>query len=123
MNLSHLIFLLIALLLVACGGTAAPEASTKAESGAETGEQDVVEGLTAVVQRNIFDSAGVGTGGGGHETDGQPGFSNAAVALGVSENELRDALGQPPDFYAAAAALGVTVEALYETLGVSTQEP
>ena len=49
---------------------------------------------------------------------GAPDFAAAAATLGVSEDDLRTALGgPPPNFEAAAATLGVTVEALQEALG------
>lgn len=71
------------------------------------------------------------------ELDGQPGGSGeqqempdlaaAATELGVTEEELEAALGEPgqtpPDFAAAAAELGVTEEALMEALGTSAGEP
>jgi uncharacterized protein YraI len=44
---------------------------------------------------------------------GSPDFASAAEQLGVTEEALLDALGDPPpDFEAAAATLGVSVEAL-----------
>ena len=53
----------------------------------------------------------------GTQPGGAPDFA-AAATLGVSEDDLRNALGAPPpDFEAAAATLGVTVEALQEALG------
>jgi hypothetical protein len=49
-------------------------------------------------------------------------FASAAAALGVTEEELRAALGETGQeqntFAAAAAELGVTEEALIEALGV-----
>lgn len=63
-----------------------------------------------------------GTGGGGAPTTGaapgaEPDLSEAAEALGVTEEELRAALGgPPPDLEAAAEALGVTVEELQAVL-------
>ncbi len=54
-----------------------------------------------------------GHGGGG----GRPDFASAAVALGISEARLMQALGgPPPDLDRAAAALGVSVEKLREVL-------
>jgi len=54
----------------------------------------------------------------GTQPGGLPDFAAAAATLGVSEDDLRNALGAPPpDFEAAAAILGVTVEALQEALG------
>ena len=48
-------------------------------------------------------------------------YAAAAEQLGVTEEALMDALGDPsqgqPDFEAAAATLGVTFEALQEALG------
>lgn len=51
-------------------------------------------------------------------SDRQPPYlSEAAKKLGVSEDELAEALGSPPpDFEAAADKLGVTVEDLKEAL-------
>lgn len=49
---------------------------------------------------------------------GGPDFAGAAETLGVSESELRDALGgPPPDFDGAAEQLGVSVETLLDALG------
>ncbi len=58
-----------------------------------------------------------GDAGGPGAQGGQPGdapdFAAAAAILGVTEQELQDALGgPPPDFAAAAEALGVSEEAL-----------
>ena len=48
----------------------------------------------------------------------QPDLSRAAATLGVSEEELRTALGPPPpDLAAAADALGITLEDLMAALG------
>lgn len=52
------------------------------------------------------------TGGGRGGAGGPPNFAAAAEILGVTEQELRDALGGPPPDFAAAA----------ETLGLSEQE-
>jgi len=71
--------------------------------------------------------------GSGGPEDGQPGapgeqqempdLAAAAAELGITEEELEAALGDPslgsPDFAAAATELGVTEEALMEALGVS----
>lgn len=49
---------------------------------------------------------------------GGPDLAKAAAALGISEDALRDALGNapPPDFDAAAAKLGISVEKLMAVL-------
>ena len=56
-----------------------------------------------------------------------PDFAAAAAQLGVTEDELIAALGDPsqgpPDFEAAAAVLGVTVEALETALMSSSAAP
>ena len=56
-------------------------------------------------------------------TGGQPDLAAAAATLGVAEEALESALGEPdqgpPDFTAAAATLGVSEEALMEALGLS----
>jgi hypothetical protein len=72
-----------------------------------------------------FTATGPGAGGGA-PTDGEdvagaqgaaPDLSEAAAALGVSQDELQAALGgPPPDFDAAAEILGVTVEELQAAL-------
>jgi len=47
-----------------------------------------------------------------------PDLAAAAASLGISENDLRNALGAPPpDFGAAAQTLGITVEELQNALG------
>jgi hypothetical protein len=51
----------------------------------------------------------------------QPNFEEAAQQLGVTVQQLRNALGTPPpDFVAAARQLGVTVEELQNALGVES---
>lgn len=54
----------------------------------------------------------------------QPDFAAAAAILGVSEDVLIDAMGDPrgghPDFAAIAEKLGVTEEDLIAALGVPT---
>lgn len=56
-----------------------------------------------------------------------PDFAAAAEQLGVTEEALMDALGNPsqgePDFAAAAGALGVTETELMEALGVQAGGP
>lgn len=48
---------------------------------------------------------------------GPPDFSEAAEALGISEQDLIDALGgPPPNFEAAAEKLGVSQERLMEVM-------
>jgi len=70
-----------------------------------------------------LDGGGAPAGGNGEagQQGGQrpgPDFGAAATALGVSEEVLREALGEPPpDFGAAAAVLGVSEEALREAIG------
>ena len=61
-----------------------------------------------------FDGAGPGSGpGGGPNDPAGPDLSAAATALGVTEDELRSALGgPPPDLEAAAQILGVSVAEL-----------
>ena len=58
---------------------------------------------------------------------GMPDFAAAAVTLGVTEDVLVAALGEPgqdaPDFAAAAATLGITEEALIEALGIPAGGP
>ncbi len=54
---------------------------------------------------------------------GAPDFAAAAETLGVTEQELMDALGgPPPDFEAAAETLGITVAELQEALNVAGPE-
>ncbi|MCP4416885.1 MAG: DUF1566 domain-containing protein [Chloroflexi bacterium] len=53
----------------------------------------------------------------GPPAGGEPNFAAAAATLGVTEQEIKDALGgPPPNFEAAAATLGVTVEELQSAL-------
>ncbi|RME75969.1 MAG: SH3 domain-containing protein [Chloroflexi bacterium] len=59
-----------------------------------------------------------GQGGQGMPQRGAPDLAAAAEELGVTEEALREALGDPPpDLEAAATALGVSVEALRNALG------
>ncbi|MEM7140217.1 MAG: YHYH protein [Actinomycetota bacterium] len=66
------------------------------------------------------DGGGFGAGGGGAPTGGAPpdapDFGEAAATLGVTEQELIDALGSPPDVDAAAATLGIPVDELVAIL-------
>lgn len=49
----------------------------------------------------------------------EPDLSAAAATLGITEQELMDALGTPPpDFEAAAETLGITVEELQAAMGL-----
>lgn len=54
--------------------------------------------------------------------DGRPDLAAAAELLGITEEELKNALGEPgqgpPDLEAAAELLGITVEELAEALGI-----
>ena len=60
---------------------------------------------------------GPGGPGAGPQGAGQPDFSEAAATLGVTEDALLAALGQPPfDLITAAETLGVSVEALEQAL-------
>ena len=71
-------------------------------------------GLTVEVARQGGPNGGPDGGQGG-----PPNFAAAAATLGISEDDLRNALGgPPPDFEAAAATLDVTIEALQDALGV-----
>lgn len=56
---------------------------------------------------------------GGASQAGQPDLAAAAARLGITETQLREALGPPPpDLAAAAARLGITETALRQALGV-----
>ncbi len=65
--------------------------------------------------------------GGPGEQQEMPDLTAAAAELGITEDELVAALGEPgqtpPDFAAAAAELGVTEEVLMEALGTSAGGP
>ena len=54
-------------------------------------------------------------------------YATAAAKLGVTEQQLRDALAEvtqgPPDFAAAAQQLGITEQALTEALGMPDGAP
>lgn len=64
---------------------------------------------------------GPGEGPPGAGPGGRPDLAAAAETLGITEDELRDALGPPPpNLEAAAATLGITVEELEDALGVSS---
>ncbi|MEM8534832.1 MAG: DUF1566 domain-containing protein, partial [Chloroflexota bacterium] len=56
----------------------------------------------------------------------QPDFAAAATQLGIAEEELMAALGDPsqgpPDFAAAAETLGVTEQELMDALGITERE-
>ena len=59
----------------------------------------------------------VPTSGEGRDTQQAPDLAAAAVVLGITEQELMDALGPPPpDLQAAAETLGITVEELRNAL-------
>lgn len=87
--------------------------------------------LMGVVASNSFTttaSSGIGAGnqnGGGpgngqaEQGDNRPDFEAAAEQLGITEQELMDALGQPPNFEVAAEQLGITLEALQDALGTT----
>ncbi len=75
----------------------------------------------------VFEDGEMGAGGGqGGQGDQGPDFAAAAATLGVTEEALMDAMGEPgqqPDFAAAAAALGVTAEELEAALMDSSSAP
>jgi len=84
-------------------------------------ENDVLTcfmGLTvqAQGQGDHNDDAPPQDGNGGPGGQDRPDFTLAAEELGITEQELLDALGQPPNFDAAAETLGITVEELQEAL-------
>ena len=61
-----------------------------------------------------------GGGEGGLPAGDVPDLVAAAEALGITQQELIAALGEPlPDFQAAAATLGITVQELQAALGVA----
>lgn len=65
--------------------------------------------------------ASAGPGNGAPDGNGGPDLASAAQALGLSETELRDALGMPPNFEQAAQTLGVSVDALRAALPAPQQ--
>lgn len=67
----------------------------------------------------IETAAETGPGGGG----GGPDFTDAAAALGISVDTLRDALGGggPPDFDAAAQTLGISIDDLMAVMPAPPQ--
>lgn len=74
-----------------------------------------------------FPDGDIGGGGGGMPPGGDaPDMAAAATILGVTEQELVDALGDPaqgqPDFAAAASQLGVTEQELIDALAASTDD-
>ena len=75
--------------------------------------------MGATVSGNGGGPGGGGPGGDeGGQAGGAPDFAAAAETLGVTEEALQDALGDPPpDFVAAAATLNVSEEALRAALG------
>lgn len=83
--------------------------------------------LMGVVAMNNFTTtatSGIGAGnqnGGGPGGQGQnrPDFMAAAEQLGITEQDLQDALGQPPNFEAAAEELGISIEDLQDALGMT----
>ena len=92
----------------------------------ENGVLTCFMGLTVQAQGGEGGPPAGGNGGPpqGGQPDGVPDFAAAATTLGISEDDLLNALGTPPpDFEAAAATLGVTEEALMEALGEPGQQP
>ncbi len=69
----------------------------------------------------VFEDGDTGMERGGGQGGQEPDFAAAAEALGITEEALMDALGDPsqgsPDFAAAAATLGITEVELMEALG------
>ncbi len=99
--------------LCVTGGDVAPSEGDDPET---LGLSDVVEasGNGAVAPPSDAGSQGGAPGGDG------PDLAAAADVLGVTQQELMAALGEPPpDFRAAAETLGVTVEELQAALGVA----
>ncbi|MEK7991537.1 MAG: DUF1566 domain-containing protein, partial [Thiotrichaceae bacterium] len=75
----------------------------------------------------VFPDGDMGQPGGGGDAGSPPDTAAAAEQLGVTEEDLLAALGDPsqgaPDFEAAATTLGVSVEDLQAALGVGTDAP
>jgi hypothetical protein len=74
-----------------------------------------------VVSFSDGDTGGVGGGPGGQQAG--PDLAAAAAKLGITQDALKAALGDPgqgePDFAAAATKLGITEDALKAALGVT----
>ncbi|NLE26705.1 MAG: hypothetical protein GX625_15460 [Clostridiaceae bacterium] len=105
--------MLVALALAGgCTGTSDNDAQTQGTQTEGTGAPQVNESFQPPGNRT------------GPEQGGRPqmDLASAAAALGVTEEELRAALGEQGqgqnNFAAAAATLGVTEEELMEALGV-----
>ncbi|MCK9277584.1 MAG: hypothetical protein M0P22_05810 [Methanoculleus sp.] len=109
---------MLVVLAAACGCTGTSDDSQSAAQPQEGMGTPQVNG-TAPEQREQPPMNGTAPEG---REQPQMGFASAAAALGVTEEELRTALGEPGQeqntFADAAAELGVSEEALIEALGV-----
>jgi len=80
-------------------------------------------GVALVLSMNVASAqGGMGSGQGGRGGGERPDFTEAAEALGITQDQLLEALGgPPPDFAAAAEKLGVTEERLMEVVPAPPQ--
>ena len=103
------------------------EEVTSNSQNSQSGEQN--SGQVPSDQTGTGQQTGGQAPGGNQQQSGPPQINLAAAAetLGVTELELKNALGDPtqgpPDFDAAAVILGVTVEELIEALGIPPGGP
>ncbi|MCP5099359.1 MAG: DUF1566 domain-containing protein [Chloroflexi bacterium] len=94
--------------------------STQSSAGSDTATLDLPNGNTA----NVDTLPASNTQGQSPTVQSGP-LAEAAAELGVSEEALHSALGEPgqgrPDFQAVAQQLGITIEALQAALGTPNQ--
>lgn len=101
--------------LAGCGETAVSTATQSTDITTSVASSVGARTATTILPTNVPPSQG--------ERPSPPtiDYAVAATKLGVTEQQLRDALSSnnksPPDFSAAAATLGVTEESLREALG------
>ncbi len=103
--------------ITAIAGSHAMDGEAMAEAEMAEAEMDEAEMDEAEMDgaEAEMDEAEMGEGG---PRGGAPDLAAAAEALGVSEQELMDALGgPPPDFAAAAEALGISEEEIQAAMG------
>lgn len=101
-------------------GAPAGGAGGQQQVGPAGGQQGLQGGPSGGQQRGQQGGPAVGQQQGPGQGAGRPDIASAAAQLGVTEDQLRAALGDPsqgpPDFQSAAEALGVSMQELQQAL-------
>lgn len=115
------LLIFVGVIFLSCGGEKKAVVESDGQSTSRTeaaAESKTAETSDAVVQSESADQARPGIGGGQGGDFLARAYATAAEALGISEEDLVEALGDPPDFEAAAKKLEIALEKLQKALPV-----